>query len=43
MDIDEFCSILFDKMERLIPYLPDKTDFIKEHFGGIYAHQVISK
>jgi len=43
MDIDEFCSILFDKVEQQLALIPGQSNFIKNSFGGIYAHQIISK
>lgn len=43
MDIDEFCSILFDKIEHQLTNVPNQSNIVKNNFGGIYAHQIISK
>jgi hypothetical protein len=43
MDIDEFCSILFDKIEHFLTFIPNQPNIVKDIFGGIYAHQIISK
>lgn len=43
MDIDEFCSILFDKIEHQLTNIPNQSNIVKNNFGGIYAHQIISK
>jgi ubiquitin carboxyl-terminal hydrolase 9/24 len=43
MDIDEFCSILFDKIEHQITFIPNQPNIVKNIFGGVYAHQIISK
>ena len=43
MDIDEYCSILFDKIENQLTLLPNQPNIVKDIFGGIYAHQIISK
>ena len=40
MDIDEFGSILFDKLESL---LPKQNNFVNELFGGIYSNEIISQ
>ena len=40
MDIDEYCSILLDKIESLLP--PEKN-IIRELFGGIYSNEIISQ
>lgn len=40
MDIEEYSSILFDKIEKL---LPKDQDFVKEIFGGTYSNDIISK
>lgn len=42
MDIDEFASILFEKIERGARH-NGSEDFVKKLFGGVYAHQIISK
>lgn len=42
MDIDEFESILFDRLEHGISSI-SRDNFIKGLFGGVYAHQIISK
>lgn len=38
MDIDEFCSILFDKIQHQLTNIPNQSNLIKNNFGGIYAH-----
>lgn len=43
MDIDEFSSILFDRIEQLVPFLHSSDNFVKQLFGGVYAHQIVSK
>jgi len=43
MDIDEFCSILFDKVENQLQSIPNQINIVKNIFGGVYAHEIISK
>jgi ubiquitin carboxyl-terminal hydrolase 9/24 len=33
---------LFDRIENLLPFV-SSPNFVKESFGGIYSHQIISK
>eukprot|EP00124_Ichthyophonus_hoferi_P001426 Ihof_evm2s74 gene=Ihof_evmTU2s74 len=43
MDVDEFFSMLFDKLETLLSSKKPHHDLIKKVFGGKLAQQVISK
>ena len=43
MDIDEFCSILFDRVENQLQLIPNQINIVKNIFGGVYAHEIISK
>jgi hypothetical protein len=42
MDIDEFSSILFDKLENQIKGT-NSEHIIKDHFGGSFSNQIICK
>ena len=42
MDIDEFASIFFEKIERGVKDIKE-SNFVRKLFGGVYAHQIISK
>lgn len=42
MDIDEFASIFFEKIEKGIRE-KGADNFVKKLFGGVYVHQIISK
>jgi len=42
MDVDEFLTVLFDKLESALKPTPHAT-LLKKLFGGEHAHQVIGK
>lgn len=42
MDIDEFASILFEKIELGVKE-KGGDNFVRRLFGGVYSHQIISK
>lgn len=42
MDADEFCNMLFDKLETAMKDAGEEN-FVKKHFGGELCNQVISK